>query len=161
MDSYEITAIFALRTAIPFVLVCITILFAAAVTLPLPIVFRAKVPQNAHKPVKLKPTSVSEDCPYKYLLNIYGKYHFAGFVRKLSPSLELSNPKKWHLVLEIMDGIHFCLILVDDVIITLHFSEQKLKWANRLRITAISAKDAPPLIRSLDPLKRPIERTYL
>ncbi|KAF8538052.1 prenyl transferase [Trichophaea hybrida] len=115
MDSNEIAAIFALRTTIPFILACITILLAVAIKLPLPSVFRAKIHQTVYKPVNPRLTSVSEDCPYEYLLNIYGKYHFAGFVRKLSPSLELSNPKKWHMVLEIMDGIHFCLILVDDI----------------------------------------------
>jgi hypothetical protein len=70
MDSNEIRATFALGTAIPFVLACINIFFAAAVTLPLPIVIHAIIQQNANKPAKPKPTSVSEDCQYIYLLNI-------------------------------------------------------------------------------------------
>ena len=55
------------------------------------------------------------DCPYEYLLDIYGRHHFTEFVKKLSPSLKSNHPGKWEMVLEIMDGIHFCLILVDDV----------------------------------------------
>ncbi|OCK81420.1 terpenoid synthase [Lepidopterella palustris CBS 459.81] len=58
---------------------------------------------------------VTEDCPYEYLLNVYGRHHFAGFVRKLDATLETRDSKKWQMILEIMDGIHFCLILVDDI----------------------------------------------
>lgn len=65
--------------------------------------------------VPSKQASISEDCPYQYLLNIYGRNHFIEFARKLSLDLESSNPKKWRMVLEIMDAVHFCLILVDDV----------------------------------------------
>ena len=67
------------------------------------------------KTPKIKVKPIEEDCPYQYVLNIYGRNHFAGFVRKLSPDLEITNPKKWNMVLEIMDALHFCLILVDDV----------------------------------------------
>ena len=69
---------------------------------------------KARKPPR-KDISNPGDCPYEYLLGVYGRHHFAGFVKKLSPSLESRNLEKWNMVLEIMDGIHFCLILVDDV----------------------------------------------
>lgn len=54
-------------------------------------------------------------CPYEYLRNIYGKHHWAKFVNKLSPNLRHENYPKYLMVLEIMDTIHLCLMLVDDV----------------------------------------------
>ncbi|KAI9728830.1 MAG: hypothetical protein M1834_007217 [Cirrosporium novae-zelandiae] len=66
--------------------------------------------------VSKPPSTVTPiECPYEYLLGIYGKHHFAPFVKKLSPTLESSNPEKWNIILEIMDSFHFCLILVDDI----------------------------------------------
>ncbi|KAF7592691.1 hypothetical protein BBP40_012593 [Aspergillus hancockii] len=46
---------------------------------------------------------------------IYGKYHWAPFVHKLSPTLKEDDPAKYRMVLETMDAIHLCLMLVDDV----------------------------------------------
>jgi geranylgeranyldiphosphate transferase len=57
----------------------------------------------------------SLECPYSYILQLYGKYHWAPFVDKLSPTLKTNNPTKYQMILEIMDGIHLCLMLVDDV----------------------------------------------
>lgn len=55
------------------------------------------------------------ECPYEYLRKIYGKHHWAPFVHKLSPSLRDDDHSKYLMVLEIMDAIHLCLMLVDDV----------------------------------------------
>lgn len=62
------------------------------------------------------PESITlHECPYAYLRQIYGKYHWAPFVNKLSPTLKTDNPAKYKMVLETMDAIHLCLMLVDDV----------------------------------------------
>lgn len=55
------------------------------------------------------------ECPYEYIRKIYGKYHWAPFVHKLSPNLREDDYSKYLMVLEIMDAIHLCLMLVDDV----------------------------------------------
>ena len=55
------------------------------------------------------------ECPYEYLRQIYGRYHWAPFVHKLAPTLRDDDPPKYQMVLEIMDAIHLCLMLVDDV----------------------------------------------
>jgi geranylgeranyldiphosphate transferase len=57
----------------------------------------------------------SLECPYSYIRQIYGHYHWAPFVEKLSPTLKDEDPAKYKMVLEIMDTIHLCLMLVDDV----------------------------------------------
>ncbi|KAH8426040.1 uncharacterized protein LDX57_003780 [Aspergillus melleus] len=57
----------------------------------------------------------SHECPYAYLRQIYGKHHWAPFVHKLSPSLKTNDPAKYTMVLETMDAIHLCLMLVDDI----------------------------------------------
>ncbi|RDH19608.1 terpenoid synthase [Aspergillus niger ATCC 13496] len=65
---------------------------------------------------KKQPSRITSlECPYSYIRQIYGKHHWAPFVDKLAPSLKLEDPPKYQLVLEIMDGIHLCLILVDDI----------------------------------------------
>lgn len=65
---------------------------------------------------KRHPSNVtSHECPYSYIRQIYGTHHWAPFVQKLSPNLETENPKKYSIVLEIMDAIHLNLMLVDDV----------------------------------------------
>jgi hypothetical protein len=56
-----------------------------------------------------------EGCPYEYLLQIYGKHHFEPFVRWFAPDLQREDPEKHLLILDIMDAVHFCLILVDDI----------------------------------------------
>ncbi|RAH74449.1 terpenoid synthase [Aspergillus aculeatinus CBS 121060] len=60
-------------------------------------------------------TVTSFECPYAYIRQIYGKYHWAPFVHKLSPTLKTDDPAKYKMVNEIMDAIHLCLMLVDDI----------------------------------------------
>nr|AFO69306.1 prenyl transferase [Aciculosporium take] len=55
------------------------------------------------------------DCPFQYLLNIYGRHYFARFVTAFRPTLEEDDPEKYTLLLDIMDAVHLCLILVDDI----------------------------------------------
>ncbi|KKK13523.1 hypothetical protein ARAM_006149 [Aspergillus rambellii] len=57
----------------------------------------------------------SIECPYSYIRQLYGKYHWAPFVHKLSPGLKDEEPVKYKMILEIMDAIHLCLMLVDDI----------------------------------------------
>ena len=65
---------------------------------------------------KKQPSRITSlECPYSYIRQIYGKHHWAPFVDKLAPNLKLEDPPKYQIILEIMDGIHLCLILVDDV----------------------------------------------
>jgi geranylgeranyl pyrophosphate synthase len=57
-------------------------------------------------------------CPYEYILDLYGKNgknHFEKIIRWLDPALEEEDPAWFALILEIMDVVHFGLILVDDV----------------------------------------------
>ncbi|KHN94002.1 prenyl transferase [Metarhizium album ARSEF 1941] len=54
-------------------------------------------------------------CPYEYLLGIYGRHHFAPFIKAFRPALKEEDPEKYALILDIMDAVHFCLILVDDI----------------------------------------------
>lgn len=56
------------------------------------------------------------DCPYEYILQIYGRNHFAGIVNILNPTLAESDPIKFQTIMEIMDVTHFAAILVDDVV---------------------------------------------
>jgi geranylgeranyldiphosphate transferase len=60
-------------------------------------------------------TTTSLECPYSYLRQIYGKYHWAPFLHKISPDLKNEDPPKYQWILEVMDAIHLCLMLVDDV----------------------------------------------
>ncbi|KAM4059003.1 polyprenyl synthetase domain-containing protein [Hirsutella rhossiliensis] len=55
------------------------------------------------------------ECPYEYLVKLYGKHHFEPFVREFRPALEKEDPVKYTLILDIMDAVHFALILVDDI----------------------------------------------
>nr|UOH28370.1 AceC [Aspergillus alliaceus] len=62
------------------------------------------------------PESITSfECPYDYIRQIYGKYHWAPFVNKLAPNLRSDDGSKYQMVLEIMDAIHLCLMLVDDI----------------------------------------------
>ncbi|KAL8689120.1 MAG: hypothetical protein Q9218_005132 [Villophora microphyllina] len=63
----------------------------------------------------VNPKDVETDCPYEYILGIYGKHHFDELVKKLAPKLEASNPQKYQTILDIMDAVHLCLILIDDI----------------------------------------------
>ncbi|KJZ73003.1 hypothetical protein HIM_07575 [Hirsutella minnesotensis 3608] len=62
-----------------------------------------------------RPAHADIDCPYEYLLRLYGKHHFRPFVTEFDPTLEAKNPAKFTLILDIMDAVHFALILVDDI----------------------------------------------
>lgn len=57
----------------------------------------------------------SNQCPYEDLVNQYGRHHFQPFVDSLRPSIGRDDPAKYALVLDIMDAVHFCAILVDDI----------------------------------------------
>ncbi|KAL8722763.1 MAG: hypothetical protein Q9225_000824 [Loekoesia sp. 1 TL-2023] len=74
-----------------------------------------KVWQTGTQKAPRKPKELQTDCPFEYILNIYGKHHFAPLVHKLAPDLQAKNPRKWRMILDIMDGVHFCLILIDDI----------------------------------------------
>lgn len=54
-------------------------------------------------------------CPYEYLVGIYGRHHFEPFVKGFRPTLKTEDPSKYTLILDIMDAVHFALILVDDI----------------------------------------------
>lgn len=54
-------------------------------------------------------------CPYEYILQVYGRNHFAKFVDTLNPDLKLQDTVLYGLTLEVMDAIHFGAILVDDI----------------------------------------------
>ncbi|KAJ5968223.1 hypothetical protein N7501_004471 [Penicillium viridicatum] len=72
--------------------------------------------KKAHLVGRKNPERITTlECPYDYLREIYGKYHWTGFVHKLSPTLQNDDPPKYRMVLEIMDAIHLCLMLVDDI----------------------------------------------
>jgi geranylgeranyldiphosphate transferase len=60
-------------------------------------------------------TITSHECPYSYIRQIYGHHHWTPFIERMSPNLHKDNPKKYEIVNEIMDAVHLCLILVDDV----------------------------------------------
>nr|AFO69299.1 prenyl transferase [Epichloe gansuensis] len=55
------------------------------------------------------------DCPYSYVISLYGHNHFSPFVDLLHPTLKAENPGKYSLILDIMDAVHICLIMVDDI----------------------------------------------
>lgn len=117
MEKYIIPVVtVSLPATTPLVLgILAVILGALAVILVVTIALPLMLPSRGKTRRIHKARAIPEDCPYQYLLNIYGRYHFSGFIKKLSPTLETTNPKKWNMVCEIMDAIHFCLILVDDV----------------------------------------------
>jgi geranylgeranyldiphosphate transferase len=60
-------------------------------------------------------TGDEPDCPFHYILRLYGHHHFAPFVKVLRPGLKEEDPEKYSLTLDIMDAVHLCLILVDDI----------------------------------------------
>ncbi|KAL4901495.1 hypothetical protein BDW74DRAFT_187703 [Aspergillus multicolor] len=55
------------------------------------------------------------ECAYEYIRQAYGHHHWAPFINKLSPTLRETDPAKYQHVNEVMDGIHLCLMLVDDI----------------------------------------------
>lgn len=76
---------------------------------------------------KMHPDKITGlECPYEYLREVYGRYHWAPFVHKLSPNLRNDDHSKYLMVLEIMDAIHLCLMLVDDV--RINTSGSALAW---------------------------------
>ncbi|RDA95729.1 hypothetical protein CP533_1105 [Ophiocordyceps camponoti-saundersi (nom. inval.)] len=67
-----------------------------------------KLPDKREKPEDI-------ECPYEYLVRLYGRHHFKPFVDEFQPTLKQDDPVKYTLVLDIMDAVHFALILVDDI----------------------------------------------
>ncbi|PFH59496.1 hypothetical protein XA68_12256 [Ophiocordyceps unilateralis] len=67
-----------------------------------------KTPDKTEKPADI-------ECPYEYLVRLYGKHHFKPFVDEFQPTLQQDDPVKYMLVLDMMDAVHFALILVDDI----------------------------------------------
>lgn len=55
------------------------------------------------------------ECPYEYILQVYGRCHFKKIVNILDPTLEARDPSLFRLILELLDSVHFGAILVDDV----------------------------------------------
>jgi geranylgeranyldiphosphate transferase len=55
------------------------------------------------------------ECPYDYILNIYGHHHFQRIVNYFKPKLQKKDPQLNNLILEVLDAVHFGAILVDDV----------------------------------------------
>lgn len=66
---------------------------------------------------KLSQEQVNDEagCPYEYLVKIYGRHHFEPLVKEFRPTLRQEDPAKHDLILDIMDAVHFALILVDDI----------------------------------------------
>lgn len=67
---------------------------------------------------RLRSSSVAfngADCPYEYILGVYGRNHFENIVNNLDPDLKTRDSALFALTLEIMDAIHFGAILVDDI----------------------------------------------
>lgn len=98
----------------------------------------------------------SHECPYAYIREIYGKHHWAPFVNKLSPTLRTDDPVKYKTVLETMDTLHLCLMLVDDVgpwLLTLNTSLKVLFTVAKSNIC--SSID----LRRQRPPQRPTNRT--
>lgn len=111
MTNDELPKILGIHITAPFTFVSIAIFLVIVVALPLGNLWQTKA-RKAPKETKI----VDTDCPYEYILGIYGKHHFAGLVRKLAPTMEASNPDKFKTILDVMDAVHFCLILIDDVV---------------------------------------------
>ncbi|KAF7121613.1 hypothetical protein CNMCM5793_009084 [Aspergillus hiratsukae] len=89
--------------------------YAVTVTIYL-VTARWSSTEHYHHPGKKDPATItSHECPYSYIRQIYGHHHWAPFVEKLSPGLRKDDPAKYEIVNEIMDAIHLCLMLVDDI----------------------------------------------
>lgn len=63
----------------------------------------------------LTPVTRKVDCPYEYLLNLYGKNHFKKIFNFLTPELQTADAELYNLALEVLDTVHFGAILVDDI----------------------------------------------
>lgn len=76
---------------------------------------------NARMPIQTEKSRTSSvafsdsNCPYEYILEVYGRNHFENIVKNLDPDLQTRDPALFALTLEIMDAIHFGAILVDDI----------------------------------------------
>lgn len=88
-------------------------------------------------------------CPYSYIRQIYGKYHWAPFIHKVSPGLKDTNPKKYKWILEVMDTIHLCLMMVDDVSRQVCSFQPRTANTARYLITAIFGKASQQRIESM------------
>lgn len=75
----------------------------------------ARKPIQTEKSKSLSVAANGVDCPYEYILGVYGRNHFENIVNNLDPDLKTRDPVLFALILEIMDAVHFGAILVDDV----------------------------------------------
>ncbi|KAI1075207.1 prenyl transferase [Whalleya microplaca] len=77
--------------------------------------FRILKSKNSHDQPSKSSMMLITTCPYEYTRGIYGRHHWVPFVTKLAPDLKESDPDRFAMVLEIMDCMHLCLIMVDDI----------------------------------------------
>nr|A0A2I6PJ13.1 RecName: Full=Prenyl transferase nodC; AltName: Full=Nodulisporic acid biosynthesis cluster protein C [Hypoxylon pulicicidum]AUM60067.1 geranylgeranyl transferase [Hypoxylon pulicicidum] len=94
------------------------VLFSALFSLGVILVhlpWRALKSKDPRERILGSPKELVPTCPYEYIRNIYGRHHWAPFVAKLAPNLKESDSDRYTMVLEIMDCIHLCLIMVDDI----------------------------------------------
>lgn len=78
-------------------------------------ILNARVPIQTEKSRSWPVAFNGADCPYGYILGVYGRNHFENIVNNLDPDLKTRDPVLFGLTLEIMDAVHFGAILVDDV----------------------------------------------
>lgn len=78
-------------------------------------VLDARMPIQTEKSRSLPVAFNDSNCPYEYILEVYGRNHFDNIVNNLDPELQTRDPVLFALTLEIMDAVHFGAILVDDV----------------------------------------------
>lgn len=78
-------------------------------------ILNARMPIQTEKLRSLSVASNGADCPYDYILQVYGRNHFENIVNNLDPDLQTRDSVLFALTLEIMDAIHFGAILVDDI----------------------------------------------
>lgn len=78
-------------------------------------VLDARMPIQTEKSRSSSVAFSDSNCPYEYILGVYGRNHFENIVKNLDPDLQTRDLALFALTLEIMDAIHFGAILVDDV----------------------------------------------
>lgn len=78
-------------------------------------VLDARMPIQTEKSRSSSVVFNDSNCPYEYILKVYGRNHFENIVKNLDSDLQTRDPVLFALTLEIMDAVHFGAILVDDV----------------------------------------------
>ena len=111
MDTSHLPRMLGVPNATTIVLTLSAFLLGITTASPLRKLWQTSTPR-----VPRKPKNLQTDCPFEYILKIYGRHHFAPLLRQVAPGLQAKDPKKWRVILDIMDGVHFCLILIDDVV---------------------------------------------